>query len=95
MDYKTVFKCLLAMKNCSPNFEDIQGLMLEEFESSEDLRNDERQLLLSSLERWESGDRTNAIDEMERVLMIKDGYRKTLADCIANTLMKGRPAEDY
>lgn len=68
MDYKTVFKCLLAMKNCSPNYGDVQGLLREEFESLDDFTNDERQLLLDSVERWESGDCTNAIAVMEQVL---------------------------
>jgi hypothetical protein len=83
------------MRNCLSHFEDISGLLREEFETTDDLNNGERQLLLNCLEKWESGVRLSAIDVIEQVLKTKEGYRKTLADCIVNTRMKGRPAEDY
>ncbi|OQA91201.1 MAG: hypothetical protein BWY26_01100 [Elusimicrobia bacterium ADurb.Bin231] len=92
MDYSTVMRCYLEIRDGGYYCDDVCGNLIGEFVGSEELSPQESKLLIEALNKWQKGNtecKSEQIKLLWDVLSKKEGFRLEFAKFSCHCLFGG------
>jgi hypothetical protein len=92
MDYPTVMRCYLEIRDSGHYCDDVCDNLIDEFAGSADLSTQESKLLIEALNKWQNGNagcKSEQITLLWDVLCEKEGFQLEFAEFTCHCLSGG------